>query len=67
MIRDEEESGMGMMQNESEEGLLVLHVGKWTVRIRPLIDDEKFESMNLAPAQLWRDVKPSMRADRQRS
>lgn len=41
---------------EGEEGLLILRVGKWKMRVCRIVTDERFESMGLEAPPGWREV-----------
>lgn len=48
-----------------EEGLLILRVGKWKVRIVRVVSDEKYESLNIDdPPQAWVEMKSLLSAMR---
>lgn len=62
VIRDEQNSGE--MEKEGEEGLLILRVGKWKVRVVRVVSDKKFEEMDIEKPQLWTELKSKGAADR---
>lgn len=63
MIRDNEAEQK--MHEEGEEGLLILRIGKWKVRMARVVSDEKYESMGLEPTQAWTEMKASLSANNQ--
>lgn len=54
-------------REKGEEGLLILRVGKWKVRIVRVVSDEKYESMDIKehPAG-WLEMKAQLAAARQK-
>ena len=63
VIRDQEN---GQMDKEGEEGLLVMRVGKWRVRVIRLVTDEVFEKLNLPDPPGWSELKALKAAARAR-
>jgi len=57
------DSDAGVVQEEGEEGLLILRVGKWKVRIVRIVSDEKYEKMNIPnPPAGWLEMKAQLAA-----
>ena len=58
VIRDDQETGA--MDKEGEEGLLVLRVGKWKVRVVRIVTDELFEALKLPDPPGWSEFKSAL-------
>lgn len=64
VIRD---SDPNVKTESGEEGLLILRVGKWKVRIVRVVSDDKYEEMDIKdPPQGWLEMKALLAAMRQR-
>lgn len=60
VIKDQD---AGVVQEEGEEGLLILRVGKWKVRIVRIVSDEKYEKMDIPnPPAGWLEMKAQLAA-----
>ena len=62
MIRNED-SGHDV-EKEGEEGLLILRVGKWKVRMARVVSDEKYETLGLEESPAWKDFKAVASAEK---
>jgi len=65
VIRDEAASGE--MQIEGEEGLLILRVGKWKIRVIRIVSDEKFDKMGLPAPPGWAEMKAQAAVEGQKA
>lgn len=61
------ESDPGVPVEAGEEGLLILRVGKWKVRLVRIVSDEKYEEMEVKdPPSGWLELKATAAAARQK-